>query len=153
VNYPLEILRVLQGTAEGDAQLLPLVCEQLRALAAARLKHEPLSAVVHWGLVYEAWLQLGTDHQLDAKSRARFFSAAAEAMRRGLSDRGEIALMNKALEKFAETEPLKAELVKLRYFGGLTLPEASVNLGIPEATARRWWAYARAWLQREIAAA
>ena len=130
-------------------------------------------------LVHEAWLRLGADHQPNWKCRAQFFAAAAESMRRILIDsarrrlaqrRGgkhehvniddvdvaatandaRILRVNDALEKFAIDEPEKAELVKLRYFAGLTLEEAAQALDIAEPTARRWWAYARAWLLKEM---
>ena len=131
-------------------------------------------------LVHEAWLRLGGDQQADWQNRAHFFSAAAEAMRRILIDRArsrramrhgggqarvnvddvEVAAaeqsddhflaLHEALGKFAEREPEKAELVKLRYFLGLTNEQAAQALGISEPTAKRWWAYSRAWLLQEI---
>ncbi len=184
---PGEITLVLQGIARGDGQaadrLLPLVYEELRRLAAARMAREaPGHTLQPTALVHEAWLRLGADHQPDWKSRAQFFAAAAEAMRRILIDsarkrlaqrRGgrlehldiddlDIAIttddarllrVNEALEKFALEEPAKAELVKLRTFAGLTLEEAAQALGVAEPTVRRWWAYARAWLLKEMGGA
>ena len=134
-------------------------------------------------LVNEAWLRLGGDTQPKWESKAQFYSAAAEAMRRILIDRarkrkrvrhggeqkrvvledldalptlsekadGFIAL-NEALEKFAQIEPEKAELVKQRYFVGLTIEEVADSMGISKTTAKRWWAFARAWLYEEITA-
>lgn len=131
-------------------------------------------------LVHEAWLRLGGDAQVSWQNRGHFFAAAAEAMRRILIDRArkrharrhgggqervnvddiEIAAavenddlllaIHEALDRFALVEPRKAELVKLRYFVGFTNEEAASALGIAEPTAKRWWAYARAWLFREI---
>ncbi len=179
-----EITFILQRIEQGDPQaadrLLPLVYDELRHLAAARMVHEPAGHTLQpTALVHEVWLRLGADHQPDWKSRAQFFAAAAEAMRRILIDsarkrlaqrRGgrhehvnlddvdlagagadeRVIQVNEALEKLAVDEPEKAELVKLRYFAGLTLPEASAALGISEATAERWWAFARARLSQEL---
>jgi RNA polymerase sigma factor (TIGR02999 family) len=161
-------------------RLLPLVYAQLRQLAAARMAQEaPGHTLQPTALVHEAWLRLGADHQPDWKSRAQFFAAASEAMRRiliesarkrlaqrrggraqhvniddvdiaGPSDDARVLKVNEALEKLAVLHAEKAELVKLRYFGGLTLQEASDVLEIAEPTARRWWAYARAWLLDEM---
>src|SRR5688572_30271815 len=131
-------------------------------------------------LVHEAWLRLaGPDGQARFQNRAHFFGAAAEAMRRILIDRArrkqaarhgggqqrldvdeieipapadeeELLAVNDALARFAEVDSRKAELVKLRYFVGMTIEEAALVLGISEPTAKRWWAYARAWLFSEI---
>jgi RNA polymerase sigma factor (TIGR02999 family) len=131
-------------------------------------------------LVHEAWLRLGGEQQPTWQNRGHFFAAAAEAMRRILIDRarrqqalrhgggqervnldavelsGEVACderllaLNDALERLAAEEPAKAALVKLRYFAGLTIEETAISLGISEPTAKRWWAYARAWLYREV---
>jgi RNA polymerase sigma factor (TIGR02999 family) len=131
-------------------------------------------------LVHEAWLRLGADDQPDWRNRAHFFATAAEAMRRILVERarrrlaakrgaGAVPLdvddfeipspaanddtllrVNEALDKLAVLDPRKAELVKLRYFAGLTFEEASAVLGIAVPTAKQWWAYARAWLAVEI---
>lgn len=181
---PGEIARVLQQVERGDAnaaeRLLALVYNELRHLAAARMSREaPGHTLQPTALVHEAWLRLGADHQPEWKSRAQFFAAAAEAMRRILidsarrrlagrrggrhehvnideidvaaaADDARVIRVNDALEKFAVDEPEKAELVKLRYFAGLTLEEAAQALNIAEPTARRWWAYARAWLIKEM---
>jgi RNA polymerase sigma factor (TIGR02999 family) len=179
-----EITLVLQRIERGEEQpaerLLPLVYDQLRQLAAARMAHENYGHTLQpTALVHEAWLRLGADQQPEWKNRAQFFAAAAEAMRRILIDsaRRRLALrrggrlehvniddfdvageaadarviqVNDALEKFAVDNPEKAELVKLRYFAGLTLEEAAQALDIAEPTARRWWAYARACLLKEM---
>jgi RNA polymerase sigma factor (TIGR02999 family) len=182
-----EITLILQRMESGDRKaaerLLPLVYDELRHLAAARMAREsPGHTLQPTALVHEAWLRLGADRQPDWKSRAQFFAAAAEAMRRILidsarrrlaqrrggrlehvniddidlasaADDARVLRVNDALEKFALDEPEKAELVKLRYFAGLTLEEAAQALEIAEPTARRWWAYARAWLLKEMSSA
>ncbi|MBM3856251.1 MAG: sigma-70 family RNA polymerase sigma factor [Verrucomicrobia bacterium] len=179
-----EITLLLQQIEGGDAQaadgLLPLVYDELRKLAAARMARErPGHTLQPTALVHEAWLRLGADRQPAWQGRAHFFAAAAEAMRRILIDsarrrlaqrRGgahehvdidelevvaaetdsRVLRVNDALEKFAVGEPEKARLVKLRYFAGFTLEEAAQALEIAEPTARRWWAYARAWLLEEM---
>lgn len=169
-----------RGDANAAERLLALVYNELRHLAAARMSREaPGHTLQPTALVHEAWLRLGADHQPEWKSRAQFFAAAAEAMRRILidsarrrlagrrggrhehvnideidvaaaADDARVIRVNDALEKFAVDEPEKAELVKLRYFAGLTLEEAAQALNIAEPTARRWWAYARAWLIKEM---
>jgi RNA polymerase sigma factor (TIGR02999 family) len=131
-------------------------------------------------LVHEAWMRLGADRQPAWENRSHFFAAAAETMRRILIDNarhrqavrhggGQIRLnvdeleiagasdhddqlvaVNDALAKFAAEDPRKAELVKLRYFSGLTLQQAAAALDIPEGTAKRWWTYARAWFFHEL---
>jgi RNA polymerase sigma factor (TIGR02999 family) len=179
-----EITLVLRQIEAGDTQaadrLLPLVYNQLRELAAIRMAREPAGQTLQpTALVHEAWLRLGADHQPDWKSRAQFFSAAAEAMRRILIDRARrrlaqrrggrmervnltglgvaadadddrVLAVNDALERFAADDPQKAELVKLRFFAGLTLEDAAQSLGVSLPTANRWWAYARAWLIRDM---
>jgi RNA polymerase sigma factor (TIGR02999 family) len=182
-----EITLVLQRIERGEEQaadrLLPLVYDHLRHLAAARMAHEAAGHTLQpTALVHEAWVRLGADHQPEWKSRAQFFAAAAEAMRRILIDSarrrlsqrrgGKIEHVNiddvdlasaaddvrvlkvsDALEKLAIDDPKKAELVKLRYFAGLTLEEAAQVLDIAEPTARRWWTYARACLLKEMSEA
>ena len=179
-----EITQILERVARGEEKsaerLLPLVYQELRRLAAARMAHEaPGHTLQATALVHEAWLRLGGDEQPEWKNRAQFFKAAAEAMRRILIDRARKRLaqrrggnrehiniadvelaeaekdsrlleLNDALEKFELTDPEKAEFVKLRYFTGLTLAEAAKALGISDATASRWWAYARAWIANEL---
>jgi RNA polymerase sigma factor (TIGR02999 family) len=176
-----DVTRILNAIDHGDAQaanaLLPLVYEELRKLAAAKMANEAAGHTLQpTALVHEAWLRLtGNDVQAPFANRAHFFSAAAEAMRRILIDRArrkgsgkrggdwqridldkvEIAadagddvllLVSESLEKLAAEEPKTAEIVKLRFFAGLTLEEAGQLLGFTERTAKRHWAFARAWL-------
>ena len=172
--------RVEQGEPQAAEQLLALVYDQLRKLAAGKMAREAAGQTLQpTALVHEAWLRLGGDQQPVWENRAHFFASAAEAMRRILIDRARSRLaqrhggglhrlnvddlelaadpdddlvlaVNDALEKFALVEPQKAVLVKLRYFAGLTVEEAAQTLGISEPTAKRWWAYARAWLMQEM---
>ena len=181
-----DVTLILQKIEKGDAraadELLPLVYQELRKLAAAKMGREAAAHTLQpTALVHEAWLRLGGDAQPNWQNRAHFFAAAAEAMRRILIDRarrrkaqrhgGDLQRLNAddlelagdvnraddqllavhdALDKFAAEEPQKAELVKLRYFAGLTLEEAANAMGIPEGTAKRWWTYSRARLYREL---
>ncbi len=179
-----EVTRILSAIRNGDAQaakeLLPLVYEELRRLAAFKMAHEPPGQTLQaTALVHEAWLRLGGQENQAWNGRSHFFGAAAEAMRRILIDNArrkrtlrhgggqqrmdvqemEIAAavkdddlleVNAALERFAAQDKQKAELVKLRYFTGLTIDEAAEILGVSAPTAKRWWAYARAWLHKEI---
>lgn len=168
------------GHPESVEALLTAVYAELRRMAAHRMAGEsPGHTLQPTALVHEAWLSLVAVPAQSWQNRAHFFGAAAEAMRRILIasarrklaqrrgsraahldvDEIEIAspepddqllAINDALERFAALEPRQAELVKLRYFVGLTIEEASDVLGISEATAKRWWAYARAWLYAEI---
>ena len=163
-------------------QLVPLVYEELRRLAGWRLgKEGSPSTLQATALVHEAYLRLSPgENRWDGK--AHFFSAAAEAMRRILVERArrrrcvkhggemartdwvedaiaspqedsdEILAVHEVLDRFAELEPRKAELVKLRYFIGMTIEDAGDALGISPATAKRDWVYARAWLYRELQA-
>jgi RNA polymerase sigma factor (TIGR02999 family) len=167
-----------QGDPNGAAELLPLVYEELRRLAAARLAAErPGQTLQPTALVHEAYLRLvGAGQPHDWRGRGHFFHAAAEAMRRILIDQArrklctkhgggrdrvdldevtvaaeddraaELLALDEVLTAFAREEPEKAELVKLRYFAGLTLDEAAACLGISPATAKRHWVLARAWL-------
>lgn len=175
-----EVTRILSAVEQGDpqaaAELLPLVYEELRRLAALKLTHEKAGQTLQpTALVHEAYLRLvGADPDQQWNSRGHFFAAAAEAMRRILvetarrkrrpkhgGDRQRVELedalsvaephqdllaLDDAVSRLAVTEPAKAELVKLRYFAGLSLAEAASCLGISEATAKRHWAIARAWL-------
>jgi RNA polymerase sigma factor (TIGR02999 family) len=180
-----QVTRILSNLAQGDAQaagqLLPLVYDELRKLAAARMAEEaPGHTLNATALVHEAYLRLvGPEDANRWDNRGHFFAAAAEAMRRILVDharrkaaarrggertrlaltadlavtgepREDLIALDEALDRLAAEDPLKAELVKLRYFGGLTLPEAAAALGLPERTAGRHWAYARAWLRRAV---
>ena len=168
---------LLSDDPQASAELLPLVYDELRKLAAAKLAQEkPGQTLQTTALVHEAYLRLrGSDDSARWDSRGHFFAAAAEAMRRILVDvarrkqrtkRGgnmrrcdvdlaslvveesseDILLLDEALAEFAKTDAAKAELVKLRYFAGLTSAEAAAILGISSATAERHWRYARAWL-------
>ena len=176
-----EVTRVLSAVEAGDpsaaAGLLPLVYDELRKLAAARLADEkPGQTLQATALVHEAYLRLvDGDRARHWESRAHFFAAAAEAMRRLLIDQArrkrrpkhgggrtrvsldealclgetpddDLLALDEALQRFAREEPAKAELVKLHYFAGLSLEEAGRALGVSHRTAKRHWAYARAWL-------
>lgn len=179
-----EVTRILSAIEQGDAmaarELLPVVYEQLRALAAKRLSNEaPGQTLQATALVHEAYLRLVGDKEYHWDSRGHFFAAAAEAMRRILIDRArakkcekrgggrkrcdltsadvtidavpdEILDLDEALGKLAAEDAVKAELVKLRFFGGMTLKEAANFLGISTTTADRYWAYARVFLYTEI---
>ena len=171
---------VQRGEAGADEQLLPLVYAELRKLAASKMAHEsPGQTLQPTALVHEAWLRLAGHESQAWNGRAHFFGAAAEAMRRILIDIArrkqarrhgggsphldleeveiaspapdeQLLAIHEALERLAAEHPQKAELVKLRYFVGLSIEEAATVLGISEATAKRWWVYARAWLFSEI---
>jgi RNA polymerase sigma factor (TIGR02999 family) len=179
-----DVTRILEAAQNGDPkaadELLPLVYEELRRLAAHRMSNEaPGHTLQPTALVHEAWLRLTGNENQKWTGRAHFFGAAAEAMRRILIDRArrksavrhgggqarldindlEIAVVAKddellavsdALERFAARDKPKAELVKLRYFVGLTTEEAAEILGISVPTADRWWNFSRAWLFGEI---
>ena len=178
-----EVTRILSAIEQGDphaaSQLLPLVYDELRKLAAQRVGQEnPGQTLQATALVHEAYLRLvGKDGRRSFKDRGHFFAAAATAMRRILIDsarrkltqkRGggferhdldgiaapapepELLALDEARHKLAEADPLKAKLVELRYFVGLTGEQAAEVLGISPTTADRHWAYARAWLQAEI---
>jgi len=168
------------GEAKAAHELLSLVYEELRRLAAAKLGSEaPGHTLQPTALVHEAWLRLTGDEQRSWKDRTHFFAAAAEAMRwilvdnarrkraqrhgggqhrtdmpeiacPGAQNEDQILAVHEALEKFAAQDQRKAEFVKLRYFVGMTLDEAAEVLGISQGTAKRHWAYARAWLAQEI---
>lgn len=179
-----DVTRILSAIQNGNAQaakeLLPLVYDELRRLAAFKMAREaPGQTLQPTALVHEAWLRLGGHENQAWNGRPHFFGAAAEAMRRILIDNArrkqarrhgggqqridiqeiEIAVdvsdddlleVNAALERFAAQDKQKAELVKLRYFTGLTIGQAAEMLGVSAPTANRWWAYARAWLHKEI---
>jgi RNA polymerase sigma factor (TIGR02999 family) len=162
------------GDLQAAADLLPLVYDELRKLAAACMAAEaPGHTLDATALVHEAYVRLVGDRQF--ADRNHFFRAAAEAMRRILIDRArqkrrirhggdrervplsaaevaaeapadELLALDEALERFAARDPAKAELVKLRYFAGLSEEEAAAALGISRATASRYWTFARAWL-------
>jgi RNA polymerase sigma factor (TIGR02999 family) len=171
------LLQIDEGDQQAAEQLLPLVYDELRKLAAAKLVQEkPGQTLQATALVHEAYLRLvGGDLSQQWDSRGHFFAAAAESMRRILINRArdanrqkrggslrrvdldtiEIALdtpaddllaVDEALEQLSADDKLCADLVKLRFFAGLTLGEAAKALGMPRRTADRHWAYARAWL-------
>jgi RNA polymerase sigma factor (TIGR02999 family) len=176
-----DVTRLLDAAASGDtkaaAKLLPLVYDELRKIAAARMALEkPGHTLQATALVHEAYLRLvGHDAGLVWNGRGHFFAAAAEAMRRILVEAArrkgrdkhgggrrradadldalmqaepddQLLALNEALERFAAHDPLKARLVELRFFGGLTLAQAAECLSISLSTADRGWRYARAWL-------
>ena len=180
-----EVTNVLSAIEAGDAHaaahLLPLVYDELRRLAAAQLAAEkPGQTLQATALVHEAYLRLvDVDRVQHWDSRAHFFAAAAEAMRRILIDQArrkrrpkhgggrsrvsldealclgeapddDLLALDEALAQFGREEPAKAELVKLHYFAGMSLEEAGRILGISHRTAKRHWAYARAWLYAAI---
>lgn len=182
-----QLTEILDSLDSGDTaaarDLLPLVYDELRRLAAAKLSHErPDHSLQATALVHEAWMRVagdGCDDQRKWNSRGHFFGAAAEAMRRILIDHARAAqaekrgggrvkieletwnhpaasqpdkliALDEALAKLQELDPVKAELVKLRFFAGLTNQKAAAALEISTATAERYWAYARAWLQTEM---
>ena len=179
-----DVTQILSAIEQGDPtaaeQLLPVVYDELRKLAAFRMANEtPGQTLQPTALVHEAYLRLVGEPGRKWSGRGHFFGAAAEAMRRILIEnarrkkalrRGggyqrldidelevaaatqaeELLAVNDALERFQVQEAQKAELVKLRYFAGLTIEEAAEALGISPATAKRWWAYSRAWLYKEM---
>jgi RNA polymerase sigma factor (TIGR02999 family) len=180
-TFTLILEKMEQGDPQAADQLLPLVYDELRQLAAQKMAREsPGQTLQPTALVHEAWLRLGGDRQPAWQNRAHFFGAAAEAMRRILIDRArsrqalrhgggqerldvddlelaaaaandnQLLAVHDALDKLATQDPRKAELVKLRYFAGMTIEEAALALGISEPTAKRWWTFARTWLFQEI---
>jgi RNA polymerase sigma factor (TIGR02999 family) len=187
-----DVTRILEQIQQGDPaaanQLLPLVYDELRKLAAQKLAQEkPGQTLQATALVHEAYLRLVGNQAPDTKhptpdwnSRGHFFAAAAEAMRRILVESArrkkrikhgvshqridlesgclvtsapplDLVALDEALCRLAETEPAKAELVKLRFFAGLTMPEAAAALDISLATAERYWTFAKSWLYAELA--
>jgi RNA polymerase sigma factor (TIGR02999 family) len=180
-----DVTRILAAVEQGDPhaaeQLLPLVYDELRKLAAQRLAQEkPGQTLQPTALVHEAYLRLvNVPEAQQWDSRGHFFAAAAEAMRRILVDQarrkrrpkhggdrrrvsldealclgeapgGDLLALDEALEKLTREEPAKGELVKLHFFAGLSLEEAGQVLRISHRTAKRYWAYARAWLYAAI---
>ena len=171
-----------RGDAKAADKLLPLVYEELRRLAARKMSQEPPGQTLQaTALVHEAYIRLVGSEARNWNSRTHFFSAAAEAMRRILIDnarrkhrlkRGgdkekvdledeelaievpsdDIIALDEALTKLASKDRVKADLVKLRYFAGLTLEQTAEILGLSTTTAKRHWTYARAWLYRQITA-
>ena len=180
----LPVSRILKRVSKGEVraaeELLPLVYEELRRLAAARMKNEATEHTLQpTALVHEAYLRLLRSEPQTWDNRRHFFSAAAEAMRRILIeharsrdrikrggvlhrepladiaispsvDLSEIIAVHEVLEEFEREMPDKAELVKLRYFAGLDEVTAAETLGISRPTASRWWTFSRAWLFQKL---
>ncbi len=180
-----DVTRILSAIEQGDPQaaeqLLPLVYDELRKLAAQRLAQEkPGQTLQATALVHEAYLRLvGADQAQQWNSRGHFFAAAAEAMRRILLNQArdkkrqkrgggwrrldlealavvdnatddQLLALDEALERLTQENPICGELVKLRFFAGLSLGEAAAALGLARRTAERNWAYARAWLYEAL---
>jgi RNA polymerase sigma factor (TIGR02999 family) len=169
-----------QGDSKAADELLPMVYNELRKLAGYKMAGEtPGHTLQATALVHEAWMRLAGTHQQTWQNRAHFFAAAAEAMRRILVEharrkkslkRGgesqreefdesaivltappdELLAVHEALDKLAQEDPPAAELVKLRYFVGMTMEEAATAMDLAPRTAERLWSYARAWLRQEI---
>ncbi len=169
-----------RGDVRAVDELFPLVYQELRQLAAQRMsKEKPGQTLQATALVHEAYLRLVGEEEQHWSGRKHFFSAAAEAMRRILIENArrkkslrhggshkrididkailvddtatdELIALDEALEKLSEKDKVKADLVKLRYFAGLTSEQAAEALGISESTAERYWAYARSWLRLEM---
>jgi RNA polymerase sigma factor (TIGR02999 family) len=180
-----DVTRLLEAVCQGDPrageQLLPMVYEELRRLAAAKMAKEvPGHTLQATALVHEAWLRLAGNQNQEWEGRAHFFAAAAEAMRRILIDRArrksavrhggdqqrvelqeadlagptpddQLLALDEALDKLAAEHPRQAEVVKLRYIVGMTLQETAQVLGISTDTAWNLSVHARAWLYREMA--
>jgi RNA polymerase sigma factor (TIGR02999 family) len=181
-----DVTRILNAIEGGDQkatdELLPLVYEELRLLAAQKLSHEkPGQTLQATALVHEAYMRLVGEERQSWDNRGHFFAAAAEAMRRILVDHARhkmsikgggrcqrvdldgsdfagptgpdsasLIALDEALEQLAQVDKAKADLVKLRYFTGLSIEQTALSLGISPATAKRRWTYARAWLIREM---
>lgn len=180
-----DVTRILSQIEQGDPsaadQLLPLVYDELRKLATARMTAErPDHTLQATALVHEAYVRLvkGAEEDQGWNSRGHFFSAAAEAMRRILVERarhknrreeitgprlpldelknaatipdGQLLALNDSLEDLASTHQTAAEIVKLRFFGGLSVEQAADAIGVSVRSAERYWTYARTWLHREL---
>src|SRR5229473_3544443 len=182
-----DVTRILEAAQQGDPtaadQLLPLVYQQLRHLAAHKMANEaPGQTLQATALVHEAWLRLVGNENQKWDGRAHFFAAAAEAMRRILiekarrksairhggdqqrvdiqevelaspMDDAQLLALDEVLDKLAATHAVQAEVVKLRYFVGMTNVEVAQVLGLSDRTVKNYWTHARAWLFREINAA
>jgi RNA polymerase sigma factor (TIGR02999 family) len=176
----VKLAAIQAGDPKAAEQLLVLVYDELRRLAASKLAHEsPGQTLQPTALVHEAWLRLVGEHVPSFKDREHFFRTSAEAMRRILIDRArrkhtkrhgggyqridfdafdvaapavddQLLAVNEVLDKLALEHPVQAELVKLRYFAGLTNEEVSQVLGISLSTAKNYWTFSRAWLLNEI---
>ncbi len=171
---------IAQGDAKAADELLPLVYTELRKLAAHKMAHEPPGQTLEpTALVHEAWLRLLGNEGAIFANRSHFIAAAAEAMRRILIDRarskhqlrhggdwcrvdlesvtvaledpdGTVLAVDEALDRLAGEDPLDGQIVKLRYFVGMSHQEIATELGLSEPTVRRHWAYARSWLYAEL---
>jgi RNA polymerase sigma factor (TIGR02999 family) len=181
VSNVTQILEAIRGgNAQAADQLLPLVYDELRRIAAYKMAQEsPGHTLQATALVHEAWLRMVGEVSPKFQGRGHFFAAAAEAMRRILVEharrrqsqkRGsgaehvelnesvialtapvdELLAVHEALDKLALKDPPAAQLVKLRYFVGMTMEEAALAIGLPKRTAENLWTYARTWLHREI---
>jgi RNA polymerase sigma factor (TIGR02999 family) len=179
-NLTVLLRKAEGGDEAAAHEILPLVYGELRRLAAAKLAHEaPGQTLQPTALVHDAWLRLGGDKQPHWQNRAHFFGAAAEAMRRILIDNArrkqrdkhggglrrvngenlDVAIttdsetllaVDGALARLAGHDPIGARLIELRFFAGLSNVEAARVIGLSERTAKRTWAYARAWLHKEL---
>jgi RNA polymerase sigma factor (TIGR02999 family) len=179
-----DVTRILNAIEQGDAraadELLPLIYEELRLLAAQKLSQEPPGQTLQaTALVHEAYIRLAGEEAQNWGNRRHFFLAASEAMRRilidnarrkksqrrgghqqrvdfdhtGVADRylpGDLLELDEALIRLTDHDPDVGDLVKLRYFGGLTIEQAAKIKGISRRTAGRYWKYARLWLYREM---
>ena len=179
-----EVTHILQRVERGDSraadELLPLVYQELRKLATARMSQEQANQTLQpTALVHEAWMRLTGGEHPAFDGRGHFFAAAAEAMRRILienarrkgrlkrggewervdmehldvavtADDDTLLAVHEALEKLATVDPSGAKLIELRFFAGLSNVDAAKALGLAERTAKRTWAYARAWLHEEL---
>lgn len=179
-----DVTQILNAIEQGDPrateELLPLIYEELRLLAAQKMAQEPPGQTLQaTALVHEAYLRLVKIESQNWDSRGHFFAAAAEAMRRILVDKArrkkskraggehkkidmndaflaieepkdDILAVNEALDKLANEDTKLAEVIKLRYFGGLTLDQIAAVMGMGRRTADRYWALGRAWLYQEI---
>jgi RNA polymerase sigma factor (TIGR02999 family) len=185
IGVMADVTRILSAIEQGDPhaaeQLLPLLYDELRKLAAQKLANEkPGQTLQATALVHEAYLRLvDVEKAQHWNSRGHFFAAAAQAMRRILVENArrkrrikhggdvervdieiaelptsvssdDLIALDEALEKLKQHDPVKAELVTLRYFAGMSIEEASGILGISRVTAHRYWTYARAWLHQQI---
>jgi RNA polymerase sigma factor (TIGR02999 family) len=179
-DFTLIFNAVQHGDPKAAEELLPLVYEELRRLAAAKMAHEaPGQTLQPTALVHEAWLRLAGATSQGWNGREHFFRASAEAMRRILVDRArqraaekrggnphrtelseskvqgiqndeQILAVHEALDQLALRDPVSADLVKLRNFVGLSMAEAAESLGLPLRTAERQWTFAKAWLRQQI---
>jgi RNA polymerase sigma factor (TIGR02999 family) len=179
-----DVTRILEAVQRGEAdaanELLPLVYDELRRMAAYKMSHEQVGHTLQpTALVHEAWLRMVKHGSPEFQGRGHFFAVAGEAMRRILieaarrkrslkrggaaqreelhesklaqeADTDEMFAVDEALNLLAAKDPAAADLVKLRYFVGMTMEEAATALGIPLRTAERLWTYARAWLRQRI---